>query len=107
MDPYWAGVLSNIVKAFMALAGLVVNRRFKKRPVYLSCCALNCLGTTILATYFYLDMDEYLKNNHPWTGWLPVISVIFIYSARALGIGSITHMFQVTKEKNNYSVLQF
>ena len=95
MDPYWAGALAHTVMAVMSLAGLLINRKFKKRPVYLTCCAILCFGTSTLATYFYLNKNEYLKLNYPWTGWLPIISVILIYTSKALGIGSITHMLQV------------
>ena len=95
MDPYWAGALAHTVMAIMSLAGLLINRKFKKRPVYLTCCAILCFGTTTLATYFYLNKNEYLKLNYPWTGWLPIISVTLIYTSKALGIGSITHMLQV------------
>ena len=102
MDPYWAGALAHTVMAVMSLAGLLINRKFKKRPVYLTCCAILCFGTTTLATYFYLNKNEYLKLNYPWTGWLPIISVTLIYTSKALGIGSITHMLQV-----HHSALEF
>ena len=95
MDPYWAGALAHTTMAFMSLVGLAINKKFKKRPVYLTCCAILCFGTTTLATYFYMDQDEYMKLNYPWTGWSPIISVIFIYISKPLGIGSITHMLQV------------
>ena len=101
MDPFWAGALANTVMAFMSLAGLVVNRRFKKRHVYLTCCGLLIFGNITLATYFYLDREGYLENNHPWTGWFPIISVNLIYTARSLGIGSINHMLQVIIKLQN------
>ena len=95
MDPFWAGALSNAITAFMSLAGLAINRRFKKRSVYLTCCFISIFGTTTLATYFYLDREKYLENNYSWTGWFPIISVNFIRASVALGIGSINHMLQV------------
>ena len=97
MDPYWAGALANSVVAFMSLVGLAINRKFKKRPVYLSCCIILCIGTTSLATFFYFEKYENLTLNHPWAGWFPIISVILINGSKALGIGSINNMLQVTK----------
>ena len=96
MNPYWAGALAETIRAFMSLVGLAVNRKFKKRPVYLTCCAILWFGTTTLGTYFYFNKDDKLTLNYPWMGWFPIVSVIFIYTARAIGIGSINHALQVT-----------
>ena len=93
--------------AIMSLAGLLINRKFTKRPVYLTCCAILCFGTSTLATYFYLNKNEYLKLNYPWTGWLPIISVTLIYTSKALGIGSITHMLQVLSKVQLISKTNF
>ena len=99
MDPFWAGALSNGIMAIISLGGIAVNRKFRKRPVYLSCCGILCFGTTSLATYFYLDREEYLEKNYPWAGWFPIISVNLIYAGTALGIGSINHMLQVSSQE--------
>merc|ERR1712173_434134 len=40
MNPYWAGALVETIRAFMSLLGLAVNKKFKKRPIYLTCCAI-------------------------------------------------------------------
>ena len=95
MNPYWAAALVETIRAFMSLVGLVINKIFKKRPIYLTCCAILWFGTTSLGTYFYLNRNDKLILNYPWMAWLPVISAIFIYTARAIGIGSINHSLQV------------
>ena len=54
MDPYWAGALANSLVAFMSLVGLAINRKFKKRPVYLTCCIVLCVGTSSLGNIHVL-----------------------------------------------------
>ena len=64
MDPYWAGALANSLVAFMSLVGLAINRKFKKRPVYLTCCIVLCVGTSSLGNI------HVLRNHKRWGGGL-------------------------------------
>ena len=99
MNPYWAGALVETIRAIMSLLGLAVNKKFKKRPIYLTCCAILWCGTFTLGTYFYLNKNDELTSNYPWMAWFPNVCAIFIYTARALGIGSINHSLQVNINK--------
>lgn len=100
MNPYWAGALVQIIRAFVSILGLVFNKKFKRKPVYLSCCLFSCLGTLTLATYYKFnssgaDIPSYLS-------WIPIVCVIFVYVAYGLGLGSIPIMLQVCLENIDF-----
>ena len=95
MNPYWAGAFVETIRAVMSLVGLSVNKKFRKRPIYLTCCAFIWFGTFSFGTYLYLNRNDDLTLKYPWMAWFPIISAIFIYTARAIGIGSINHSLQV------------
>ena len=68
---------------------------FKKKNVYLTCCAITSIGTLILATYSYISIDEKLSLNHPWTGFVPLFGIVIMYLAYGVGLGTIPFMLQV------------
>ena len=75
--------------------GLLITSKFKKKVVYLTCCAISCLGTLSLATFSYLNMDKKLTSNYSWTGYIPLMAILLMYLAFAIGMGSIPLMLQV------------
>ena len=95
MDPFWASVMLQAFRFILCCIGLLINGKFKKKIVYLTCCAITCSGTLILATYSYLNIDNELSVNYPWTGFLPLLAIVLMYIAFAFGLGTIPFMLQV------------
>ena len=58
MDPYWAASGVQVFRAISSFFGIFLNRHCKRKSVYLFCCVLNILGTSILATYYYYLAQE-------------------------------------------------
>ena len=95
MDPFLASVMLQTIRFILALIGLHVTGKFKKKIVYLTCCAITCTGTLTLATYSYLNRDNELTLNYSWTGFVPLLAIILMYIAFAFGLGTIPFMLQV------------
>ena len=95
MDPYWGSVLLNMIRFVLAIIGLPIMVRFKKKTVYLICCVIVSLGTSLLATYSYLNIDDTLTLKYPWSGYIPLIGIILLFGGYAFGLGTIPFMLQV------------
>ena len=95
MDPYWGGVLLNVIRFVLALIGLPIMVRFKKKTVYLTCCVIVSFGTSTLATYSYLNLDDDLTIKYPWTGYIPLLAIILLFGGYAFGLSTIPFMLQV------------
>ena len=95
MDPFWAAVLLQGIRFLISVISLPINGRFKKKIVYLTCCIITSIGTLILATYSYINIDEKLSFNHPWTGFVPLFGIVIMYLAYGVGLGTIPFMLQV------------
>ena len=106
MDPFWAAVLLQGIRFLISVISLPINGKFKKKIVYLTCCVITCIGTLILATYSYINIDEKLTLNHPWTGFVPLFGIVIMYLAYGVGLGTIPFMLQVNMKNFNYSNLR-
>ena len=93
MNPYWAGTLIQIIRSIASIFGIVLNKKFGRREVYLNCCFLSCIGTSTLGLYYQFNDEEFLVN--AGFGWVPIMCMILIYVAYGLGLGSIPIMLQV------------
>jgi hypothetical protein len=94
-DPYWAAAMLASFRAITAILGSSFVGKCKRRPMYLSCCALSGFGNFTLAAYCYLNQDGQITTIFPMARWIPVIAIMFIYVAFSFGIGSISYMLQV------------
>ena len=52
-------------------------------------------GTSILATYSYLNIDGERIKVFPYARWVPIMAILLMYLAFACGIGSIPYALQV------------
>ena len=84
MDPYWAGALAHTVMAIMSLAGLLINRKFKKRPVYLTCCAILCFGTTTLWCQSVKLSENETNWHHQFLTYIMYLSHVFMYLSHVI-----------------------
>jgi uncharacterized membrane protein len=82
-------------RAIISILGSSFIGRWKRKPVYLTCCTLSCIGNFTLATYYYFNQGGLLTTTFPIARWIPIIAIMLIYVSYAFGIGSICYMFQV------------
>ena len=82
-------------RALLCIFGSSLTGKFKRRPIYISCCGLVSFGTLLMASYCFFNQDKSLTNEFPYAKWIPIIAIVTCYSAFALGLGSIPYMFQV------------
>ena len=95
MNPYWANAIIQTIRAIASILGIFFNKNLKRRPVYIGCCILSCTGTLTLALYYFFNQSDELSNT--WMASTPIISVLLVYVAYGLGLGSIPIMLQVDK----------
>ena len=95
IDPYWAAAMLASYRALLCIFGSSLTGKFKRRPIYISCCGLVSFGTLLMASYCFFNQDKSLTNEFPYAKWIPIIAIVTCYSAFALGLGSIPYMFQV------------
>ena len=93
MNPYWANAIIQIVRAIVSILGLFFNKKLKRRPVYLGCCIMSCTGTLSLSCYYFWNQNGELSGT--WIACTPIISIVLVYVAYGLGLGSIPIMLQV------------
>ena len=93
MNPYWANAIIQIVRAIVSILGLFFNKKLKRRPVYLGCCIISCTGTLSLSCYYFWNQNGELSDT--WIACTPIISIVLVYVAYGLGLGSIPIMLQV------------
>jgi hypothetical protein len=95
IDPFWAAAMLATFRALSAIIGSSVNGKCKRRPLYLICCGVSIFGQLSLSSFCYFDQDELLTTNFPFTRWIPIFSIMIIYTAFSFGFGGIPWMLQV------------
>ena len=95
IDPFWAAAMLATFRALSAIIGSSVNGKCKRRPLYLICCGVSIFGQLSLSSFCYFDQDELLTANFPFTRWIPIFSIMIIYTAFSFGFGGIPWMLQV------------
>ena len=95
IDPFWAAAMLATFRALSAIIGSSVNGKCKRRPLYLICCGVSIFGQLSLSSFCYFDRDELLTANFPFTRWIPIFSIMIIYTAFSFGFGGIPWMLQV------------
>ena len=100
IDPYWAAAMVSTFRALLCIVAPNITWRFKRRPIYLACCATVCTGTLTLSWYCYFNQNDLLINNFPMTRWIPILSILICYIGYSFGYGSVVYILQVNA--NNY-----
>ena len=95
IDPFWAAAMLATFRALSSIIGSSVNGKCKRRPLYLICCGVSIFGQLSLSSFCYFDQDELLTTNFPFTRWIPIFSIMIIYTAFSFGFGGIPWMLQV------------
>ena len=95
IDPFWAAAMMATYRALIAIIGSSVNGKYRRRPTYLICCGISIIGQLSLSSYCYFNQDELLTTNFPFAKWIPIFSIMMIYTAFSFGFGAIPFMLQV------------
>ena len=80
----------------MSILGMSILGSCKRKITYLACCGLMILGLLCLSTYSYFNQDELLTDNFPMARWIPIFSILIIYTGFSFGYASLPYIFQVT-----------
>ena len=83
-----------------------ITSRFKRRPIYLACCATVCMGTLTLSSYCYFNQNNQLVNQFPVTRWIPILAIVICYTGFSFGYGSVVYILQVNSFQK-YFVIYF
>ena len=94
LSPYWAAAMLASYRALMSVLGSTFNGKCQRRPLYLSCCAINIIGLTMLSAYCYFNQNGLLTSNFPIATWIPIISIMILYSGYGLGFGGMPYQLQ-------------
>ena len=106
MDPFLASVMLQAIRFILAVIGLHVTGKFKKKIVYLTCCAITCTGTLTLATYSYLNRDNELTLNYSWTGFIPLLAIMSCITNMLVCV-LCANIYTKTKKKNHKPAFVF
>ena len=79
----------------MSILGMSILGNCKRKTTYLVCCGLMVLGLLCLSTYSYFNQDELLTDNFPMARWIPIFSILIIYTGFSFGYASLPYIFQV------------
>ena len=104
IDPYWAAAMLSTFRAMLCIVAPNVTSRFKRRPIYLACCAIVCMGTLTLSSYCYFNQNNQLVNQFPVTRWIPILAIVICYTGFSFGYGSVVYILQVNS-KNIFSTI--
>ena len=94
-DPYLiaAGIACYRFGLLVIFSSGIANR-IKRRPLFIIMAIVMVLGNIAISTYFYLSRNEEFMLDHPHVKWVPVISILVIYTAFAMGFGTVPYMMQ-------------
>ena len=71
-----------------------IAHRIKRRPLYIFTAIAMIIGNLSIATYFVLKSNISFMQSYPQIKWVPVISILLIYTACAMGYGIVPYMLQ-------------
>ena len=94
IDPYWAAAALAGYRSLLLMFSSAITKYFKRRPMYLINSLLMALGNAGIGTYFLLNAKQGLIQSIPLAKWIPVASIIIVYTAFSLGFGSVPYMLQ-------------
>lgn len=94
MDPYWGAAAVSGYRTLLLMVTPTITKNFKRRPMYLINCILVVLGHCGIATYFLLRSKSNVISSFPVAKWIPVFSIVIIYTAFSFGYGSVPYMLQ-------------
>ena len=95
MDPFWASALIGVIRGFLSIIGSTITSKFKRRPVYLSSCVIFSTGLFSLSAYCYFNSNGDLTEALPIAKWIPIFSILIVYTGFSFGYGSTPFMLQV------------
>ena len=94
IDLYWAAAFLASYRAILSVFALPFIGNLEKRKVHFVSGAFLILGLLSLSISSYLIHVADLLENYPMAGWIPIISILLIYTSEALGWVSIIIAFQ-------------
>ena len=94
INPYWGAAALAACRAILLVVSPVVTKNIRRRPMYLFGCVMAMLGNCGIGTYFLLKNKTNLIMEYPSLKWVPIVSILVIYSAFSFGFGSVPYMLQ-------------
>lgn len=92
-DPYWGAAILCCYRAVALVLASGIIKYCKRRPLYLITSFFVILSNVAMGTYF-LFRDEDRFATIPLVKWTPMLSIVVIYTAFAVGYGSVPYMLQ-------------
>ena len=94
-DPYLASAGISLYRLVLILIfSFGIAYKIRRRPLYISTGLGIVLGNLFLATYFIVRDNSNVISSFPLLQWIPVISMLVIYTAFSMGYGSVPYMLQ-------------
>ena len=96
LDEYWVAVALAGYRSCLTVGLSFVLYKFKRRPVYLFAGSLVCLATGSLSAYNWIapSLDPSIRDS---ISFLPLVSVVLIYTGFGCGYAPIVFILQGTK----------
>jgi len=90
LDPSLAPIMVSAIQLVLSILSSFVLRFSPRKPLFLACASAICLGEAALATHHYLTRS--LSDSESQHGWVPVLAITLVQSARIIGFMSIIQL---------------
>ena len=84
-----------IFRALMSILGMSMIGKCNRRKLYLVCCGIMIFGLLSLSCFSYFNHNELLTQNFPMARWIPIFSILIVYTGFSFGYAGIPYIFQV------------
>ena len=92
MDPYIAAAWLAAYRGVLTILALPFVGRFHKRTTLFCCGCLLSAGLLLLSSFTYFFVHE--VDNYPEVKWIPIISILLIYTSHSFGWESSIFSFR-------------
>jgi len=90
LDPSLAPIMVSAIQLVLSILSSFVLRFSPRKPLFLACASAICLGEATLATHHHLTRG--LSESEAEYGWVPVLAITLVQSARTIGFMSIIQL---------------
>ena len=95
-DSYIMGASLSIFRSIVLILSFGFTSKMRRRPLFLVCGVFHLIGMGGLGIYNILNENERLEEMFSFAQWIPIISILLIYSFST--VGYVSMVFMLTPE---------
>ena len=79
----------------MSILCISMIGKCNRKKLYLVCCGIVIIGLLSLSSFSYFNQNESLTKSFPMARWIPLLSILIVYTGFSFGYAGIPYIFQV------------